>query len=445
MIAIYFTHLFGYNQPMFRLLYVIFLSIQLIRASWYLKEPKICNPKQNGFFPFTGFKIYRQYKVEGYLPTSLHFLSITHCDHGKPDYEKQILTTSSIDIDWNKPFCILKPDSGNKLRPKPSDKVYNLYQNNNNISTEIILSNISVENHLEGTSVSLKSKISEVGKNLNNLLEASVDNILEKVINGKHFQYTSKNTAKHVEDIRNSDPRSSLEWESRNLVCYKMARRKKYAKRNILFYIPYTFVGGLFECPIPGTRKKEIFNAFKSGDFLKSFDFKCDDSLAKPVAPLVAQDSTKQWIETKFNPLNPVLIQRIPYLSTASVFDIRFLTSDTPDMLQDTWASQIDVNEEYTYSELELNIISQAIALSADYFHRTFRPFDLSGVFHDLVLLRSSDGVQNSHVAIRTFIINVFKKLSLDQKINILFSSRKAEESMLHLHKLQRAWDNLVT
>ena len=117
----------------------------------------------------------------------------------------------------------------------------------------------------------------------------------------------------------------------------------------------------------------------------------------------------------------------------------------SPDMLQDTWASQIDVNEEYTYSELELNIISQAIALSADYFHRTFRPFDLSGVFHDLVLLRSSDGVQNSHVAIRTFIINVFKKLSLDQKINILFSSRKAEESMLHLHKLQRAWDNLVT
>lgn len=431
---------------MFRLLYIVFLSIEIIRASWYFKEPKICNPKQNGLYPFTGFKIYRQYKIEGYLPTSLHFLSITHCDHGKPDYEKQVLTTSSIDIDWNKPFCILKPDFGDRLLPKPTDKVYNLYQNNNNISeNNIILGNMSAEKPLEGASVSLKSKISEVGKHLNNLLETSVDNILEKVINGKHVQYTSKKAAEHVEDIRNSDPRSSLEWESRNLVCYKMARRKKYAKRNILFYIPYTFVGGLFECPIPDNRKKEIFHAFQSGDFLKNFDFKCDHSLAKPVAPLVAQDSTKQWIDTKFNPLNPVLIQRIPYLSTASVFDIRFSTSDTPDMLQDTWASQIDVNEEYSYTGLELNVISQAIALSADYFHRTFRPLDLSGVFHDLVLLRSSNGMQNSHVAIRTFILSTFKKLSLDQKINILLSSRKAEESMLHLHKLQRTWDNLVT
>lgn len=431
---------------MFRLLFIIFLSIEIIRASWYFKEPKICNPKQNGLFPFTGFKIYRQYKIEGYLPTSLHFISITHCDHGKPDYEKQVLTRSSIDIDWNKPFCILKPDFENKRLPKPTDKVYNLYQNNNNISEEnMILDNISAEKPLEGASMSLKSKISEVGKNLNNLLETSVDNMLEKVINGKHVQYTSKKAAEHVEDIRNSDPRSSLEWESRNLVCYKMARRKKYAKRNILFYIPYTFVGGLFECPIPDNRKKEIFSAFQSGDFLKNFDFKCDHSLAKPIAPLIAQDSTKQWIDTKFNPLNPVLIQRIPYLSTASVFDIRFSTSDTPDMLQDTWASQIDVNEDYTYTDLELNVISQAIALSADYFHKTFRPLDLSGVFHDLVLLRSSNGIQNSHVAIRTFIISTFKKLSLDQKINILLSSRKAEESMLHLRKLQRTWDSLVT
>mgnify|MGYP001436737986 CR=1 FL=1 len=431
---------------MFRLLFIIFLSIEIIRASWYFKEPKICNPKQNGLFPFTGFKIYRQYKIEGYLPTSLHFISITHCDHGKPDYEKQVLTRSSIDIDWNKPFCILKPDFENKRLPKPTDKVYNLYQNNNNISEEnMILDNISAEKPLEGASMSLKSKISEVGKNLNSLLETSVDNMLEKVINGKHVQYTSKKAAEHFEDIRNSDPRSSLEWESRNLVCYKMARRKKYAKRNILFYIPYTFVGGLFECPIPDNRKKEIFSAFQSGDFLKNFDFKCDHSLAKPIAPLIAQDSTKQWIDTKFNPLNPVLIQRIPYLSTASVFDIRFSTSDTPDMLQDTWASQIDVNEDYTYTDLELNVISQAIALSADYFHKTFRPLDLSGVFHDLVLLRSSNGIQNSHVAIRTFIISTFKKLSLDQKINILLSSRKAEESMLHLRKLQRTWDSLVT
>lgn len=431
---------------MFRLLFIIFLSIEIIRASWYFKEPKICNPKKNGLFPFTGFKIYRQYKIEGYLPTSLHFISITHCDHGKPDYEKQVLTRSSIDIDWNKPFCILKPDFENKRLPKPTDKVYNLYQNNNNISEEnMILDNISAEKPLEGASMSLKSKISEVGKNLNSLLETSVDNMLEKVINGKHVQYTSKKAAEHFEDIRNSDPRSSLEWESRNLVCYKMARRKKYAKRNILFYIPYTFVGGLFECPIPDNRKKEIFSAFQSGDFLKNFDFKCDHSLAKPIAPLIAQDSTKQWIDTKFNPLNPVLIQRIPYLSTASVFDIRFSTSDTPDMLQDTWASQIDVNEDYTYTDLELNVISQAIALSADYFHKTFRPLDLSGVFHDLVLLRSSNGIQNSHVAIRTFIISTFKKLSLDQKINILLSSRKAEESMLHLRKLQRTWDSLVT
>lgn len=437
---------------MIRLLVLLILYFDIIWATWYFSEPKICNPKQDGLLPFTGFRIYRQYKLEGYIPSSLHFLSITHCRHGKPDYEKQILTTSSIDIDWDRPFCMLKPDIGTKAVPKVSDKVYKIFEDNNaNVTDNSIIRLIngtSIDNtHLCSLSdiKSFKSRLKKLGKSLSNLMETSFDNTLEKVIKGQHIQYTGKKAADHYEDIRNSDPRSSLEWESRLLICYKMARRKKYAKRNILFYMPFSFVGGLFECPIPQHKKKEIFKAFKSGDFLKTFDFRCDNSIATPVLPLIAQDCTKQWIETKFNPLNPVLIQRIPYLSTASLMDMRFSASDTHDMFHDTWASHIDVNEEYAYSDLELNIVTQAIALSMDYLHKMFRPMDISGVFHDLVLLKSSRKIHKSPAVVTNFVVNTFKKLSLDQKVNlVLSSSKQAEESMHHLYQLQGIWDNLM-
>lgn len=91
----------------------------------YNQDHKICNPKQQTpFFPFTGFKITRQYKISGYtLPVSMHFITISHCNHGQVDYQKVIRTDSSGNIDWDKPFCMLKPKLGEMLTLPASDVI----------------------------------------------------------------------------------------------------------------------------------------------------------------------------------------------------------------------------------------------------------------------------------------------------------------------------------
>lgn len=439
---------------MFKILLFFGAYILLVQGTWYFKEAKVCNPKQNGLFPFTGFKIYRLYRLEGYIPNSLHYLSITHCNHGKADYEKEVQTTSSIDIDWEKPFCMLKPELGTRLHPKPQDNVYNLVQNKNpgSLLKQDMPENVSEAEKTNGSNPyllepndlkSFKSKMIDKGRNINGLLRTGIDLQLEKFISRKHLQYTSKKTVNHVEDIRKSDPHSSLEWESRNLVCYKMARRKKYAKRNILFYVPYTFVGGLFECPIPLDKKKEIFHRFTAGDFLQNFEFRCDNSIAKPILPLIAEDSTKQWIETKISLLNPKLIQRIPYLTTANPLDLRFSSSNTPEMFQDTWASKIDVNEDYLYTDVDLSLISQGLALSADYLHKMFRPMDLSMIFNELTKFMPTSNSIEPPLEINELATEKFKKLSVDQKQNLMLSLSNNRLALRQLHKLQNIWDNL--
>lgn len=443
------------------LLYAYIIGIA--EATWLFSQAKVCDPKQKGVFPFTGFKIYREYRIEGYGGHAGHFLTIIHCDHGKQDYEKNIRTASSTDIDWNKPFCVLKPDLATKLQPKAQDKVYNLVLNKTINSFNNTAGNISrgVPNErLKFFAASNSSNMRRTDKKTENenLLASAVgairrfrstilkamDNKLERVIKGKHLRYTSAHTSTHLDDIRNADPQSSLEWESRNLVCFKMARKKKYAKRNILFYMPYTFIGGLFECPIPKANRREVFQSFTSVDFLKSFDFKCDGSIAKPVLPLIAEDSTSQWIEAGFNLFNPKLVQKIPYLSTATTLDLRFATSNTPDMFLDTWASKIDVNEDYEYTDLDLNLVAKAVSLSADYLHKFLKPMDISALLGDLNLLKTY-GIKEPPQIVKQYVIKKFNTLSLDQKANLAISAFNSTlDSLSHIKKLQAIWDSTV-
>lgn len=408
------------------------ICIKTISATWYFKEAKVCNPKQEGFLPFTGFKIYRQYRLLGYKPQSMCSLTISHCDHGKLDYEKEIVTNNSVDIDWGRPFCVLKPLLGSKEEPKKTDSVYLLVQN------KVILNSTGIDKNQNGD----QEPLSHDKSGLWNSLKDLIDEKLEKVIKGSHVKYTSKKTKEHIKDIKKSDPQSSLEWESRNLVCYKMARRKKYAKRNILFYMPQTFVGGLFECPIPREKKKQIFQSFTTKDFIKSFEFECDSSIAIPILPLIAEDTTKHWIETHISLFNPTLIQKIPYLTTASKLNLRFASSDTPDMYSDKWASHIEVNEDYTYSAVDLNLISQAIALSTDYMHKNFNPMDISKYFNSVTMFKDYSKAKGHFVL--KFVQKMLRGVSGSQKTDVILSFNNSTESMQHLSKLQKIWDNLV-
>ena len=58
--------------------------------------------------------------------------------------------------------------------------------------------------------------------------------------------------------------------------------------------------------------------------------------------------------------------------------NLRFSTSETPDMFRDSWATKIEVNENYIYREADLHLISRAIALSADLLNKLISPIDFN-------------------------------------------------------------------
>lgn len=400
-------------------------------ATWYFKEAKICDPKQDNVIPFTGFKISRIYKINGLpMPMSMSFLSITHCDHGKVDYEKFIPTANLREVNWERPFCVLKPKSGSY----PLNRQESVQKEKQNETTE-------TANEVE-TSLLSKSKIKKVALGIGHLIRTKIDEGIEKFTDGGLLDYTGKASHNHLLDMKGADPQSSLAWEARHLACFKMARRRKYARRDITFYMPLTFVGALFDCPIPKEKRRQIFNDFKTDDFMKQLDFKCDPSIAKPLLPLIADDITKLWLESQFgHRMNPALVQTTPFLSTSTPLNLRFATSDTPDMFSDTWATKIDVNEDYDYSEIELNMLSQALAASSNYLHKIISPPNINHLTNPSNFGLIGDDFTESPNASKELIIQNFNKMPWEQKLSLMFSKYDEVEAFSHLKKLQKYWD----
>lgn len=369
----------------------------LVGATWYTNEAKVCDPANTNFIPFTGFKISRIYKLAGFQPQSMSFLSFSHCDHGKKDYEFVTTTPRSSDIDWNSLFCVFKPHDDFGVKKGEATK----------------------------KSLTLKG-IQELVRNL-------IDKGAEKLTDGTYLEYTGKRKATHLEQVRKSDPQAALEWESRNLKCFKLARRKKYARRNVSFYMPQTFVGGLFECQLSTTQRREFFEKFSATDFIHPFNFVCDKAMAVPILPLIADDSTKIWFQTGTDGFNPYILQTIPYLTTAGPLNLRFKSSDTPDMFRETWASKIDVNEEYSYSEPDLHFISLAVAMTTDYLNKVFAPLDIEPILRALDIdTPVSDRLENPRME------------TTDHLLLMQFSTLNTSTVMKHLQKIQHIWNNNI-
>lgn len=111
------------------------------------------------------------------------------------------------------------------------------------------------------------------------------------------------------------------------LRCFKAARRPQYASRGIDLYVPRTFVGGVFECPVvPGVRSTR--------------EFRCDPRLAVPLYPLIADDVTQQWLALGHGGQASVR-HSVPFFHTPGPVEaVRFAGRD--------WAHDIHVNEEYS-------------------------------------------------------------------------------------------------
>lgn len=377
--------------------------LQTVHSSWFMEEAKKCNPWESGLLPFSGFRIYREFKYEGYSPIPVHYLSLVHCDHGKVDYET-LSVMPSTDIQWERPFCMLKPTLGKSLPLSPQDKP---------------------KRDLSG---------------LKTLFRQKIDSKLESITNGKYIQYTGSRMAQHQEDIKESNFNDVLEWEAKSLVCYKMARKKKYAKKDFDFYIPDTFIGGLFECPISSTDRKRIISGLTVEQMMQPLDahFQCDPSTARPIVPLIADASANQWVEYSWNPLKPLLKQTIPYLTTASPLDLRFAATSTPDMHADSWASQLHVNEDYDFSSLDLHYASKAVAMTANFINKLFI-VDLTKIPFDFGLSRSHTLEDPS--AQKKNLLSKIEKFDFNHKLISLLALVKFDK--VQLEHIQKLWDEI--
>ncbi|EMG46176.1 hypothetical protein G210_3589 [Candida maltosa Xu316] len=353
----------------------------------------------------------------------MHFITISHCNHGQVDYQKVIRTDSSGNIDWDKPFCMLKPKLGEMLTLPPHD-----------IIGDPELQDVEEDN--DDFMIGVFGFIMYKGKKISRLLRKKLDLQLEKLTNGKWLEYTGKNKYMHQQDLVSKDPQASLQWEARNLVCYKMARRKKYAKRKIDFFMPHTFVGGLFECILPSDLKKQIFHQFTSSDFVvQQIQIQCDPNLSRPISPLIAEDSTTQWFENKLhNVINPGIIQTIPYLTTSTPLNLRFSTSETPDMFRDSWATKIEVNENYVYREADLHLISKAIALSADLLNKLISPIDFNQIIRSY---NKADERENPEME------EFLQDITWQQKVSLWLSTLERNVSHKILTQIESFWNGV--
>lgn len=397
-----------------------FILLCLVAA----KSDKVCG--KESLVPFSGFKVVRQYKLSlsKFKPQSQQFMSLVHCSKGKAEYQKTFKVDSLTSFNWERPFCFYKPKLGSYLPEQDEDTVNRL------AAKRVPIGNITAT-----TTKPNKFKLYIRGK---------IDMVLETIFGDDGLiHYTGKQKNDHLKDIELSPISASMEWESRHLVCYKLARRKKYAKRDLSFYIPLTFIGALYECHIPAEEKKKLLQAKVIGAISMSFDFQCDPRLSNPIMPLMADSPSSQWWDIKKDPFSPSAFHNVPYLTTSNPFNLRFGWPETPEMGEDTWASKIKVNEDYDYSDLDVHVISLAIESTADLIYKLLKPIDFSRLFKDQDNLRDLNGL-GKPLSESDLLINKLRELNNDQKLGVLMSLKPLKFLEI-TEKLQRAWESLTS
>ncbi|KAI8386489.1 uncharacterized protein CGFF_03210 [Nakaseomyces glabratus] len=82
-----------------------------------------------------------------------------------------------------------------------------------------------------------------------------------------------------------------------NYHCFKLARRKKYVKRNYSFFLPGSFIGGLYYCNLSKNQKIQILDSSTSNlVVLHSNPMPlCNENNTIPLLPLVSDDLRGYW------------------------------------------------------------------------------------------------------------------------------------------------------
>lgn len=180
------------------------------------------------------------------------------------------------------------------------------------------------------------------------------------------------------------------------LECYKLARRKKYAKQNLDIFLPNQYVGGLFKCVMPLSVKQSIIvnnmdddlNWLKNKNTSNYMLILCSEENSKPILPLIGDKFENYWTEYNgFNKQNNSVFinisKQVPFLFTPHIIDERSNATNTNQSLKQAnssmlewahtwsfktldifrsktkpkklWYNEIQINEDYEYNIEEMN------------------------------------------------------------------------------------------
>ncbi|AMD21390.1 HER111Wp [Eremothecium sinecaudum] len=172
--------------------------------------------------------------------------------------------------------------------------------------------------------------------------------------------------------------------------CFKLARRKKYAKRTFDIFLPDTWVGGIFHCNVTSDVKAKLVENMNDHLDLKqpipekgslNVSGVCTRENSIPLQPLMSSDYQQYWTNYRSQSKIPLVSQIykmqvekiIPFFETpiniqnqgridwgapledqfSSIFDFWRNSSKRP------WYEELEVRELYTYGEDEKLAISR--------------------------------------------------------------------------------------
>lgn len=256
-------------------------------------DQRLCS--EDALIPFTGFKVHIQYTWELFFPSITKQLRFTHCRHGKVVSTAAVPVINGTDI-WSETFCFVK--EATPLQPTASG------------STIRIL-------------YLLRHKV--------------------VVTTSGHYFQLAQNKLESP-NIETEAGFSSMD----HVQCYKMSRRKKYAKTGVDAFVPHSFVGGLFFCGFDPIEQNST--DFEPSEIVKPPEISCLDAISPPISALVADKTTRQWLHFRKGILGSKFVQSIPFLKSPLMLDPRFSTSDP----RGSWSTDLRLNEDYLYSPLDL-------------------------------------------------------------------------------------------
>lgn len=425
----------------------LFLEFSLINCI-ISSQNKVCDFTEHSILPYSGFKLHRNYEVRCSAPPVLHYLSLSHCDQGSLEYERITRTGRETDIDWNQPACLVIPKEMRKRldnKQKRRDRgFFNINKGRKFIKDKLanlpMIDNISKLPHSVKISLGKRSKSYGCGQNWIKFLAQ----LSGRLGYAEYYSPDVLNTS--VDELTPINYNELNDDDSSNVVCYKFARRKRYAIRDTTLFAPLTWVGGIFQCDISDEDKLRFLNHLKDNNNLP-FSIKCEESNTFPVGPLIAERFDRQWRIREGLSKSTL---RVPYLYTPGFLDFRFGTSgevlglkkssliykdhisktSTDDLNYNKWWEEINVNENYNYTKNDIDLISRTTKKTVSLIEEFIENVS-SNLFNDWDL-----GIEiNNNNSSITF---------LEQKLFHLFSKYKHPETVLEFtKKFQKNWDEL--